>query len=616
MTRKLRMLAFLGGLAVVLAACAPAEEEGGGQAAEVTRGGTLRAGLESDVDTAFNPQGEYYSVTWGFYHCCLARTLVSPEGVPAAEGGNEIQPDLATDLPEASEDGLTYTFTLKDGIQFGPPINREIVAEDFITALTRLANPVASAEGYPFYYSVIEGFDEVTEGKADEISGLRAVDDKTLEITLTRPAGDFPRRMAMPATAPIPAEAAEGHLKDYGRFLVSSGPYMFEGSEDMDFTAPPEQQEPAAGYVPGRQIILVRNPSWDPETDELRPAYVDRVEVEIGLTAVDMHNKIEAGELDLALDVTVPPTQFLQKYTTNPDLTNQVHTNEGDGINYIALNLAMPPTDDIHVRKAINLVTDKAGMIRVSGGELGWGAPAGHVMYEGLINNLLADFDPYATPDSAGDVEAAKAEMAQSVYDTDGDGVCDDPACDNVPMSVDEADPYPDQAAIWAENLEQIGINADISTFERSTFYDKCNDPGAGVPLCQSAGWYKDYADPTTFGEPLFGSSAIFPSCCNYSLVGATQQVLNKYNLDPATPIPNVDDQLAECDALPLGDERLQCFADANRTIMEEVVPWVPISEARETFIVPPTITRYKYDQFSSGPALDQIAVAGGGGAA
>jgi peptide/nickel transport system substrate-binding protein len=611
MSKKLRLLALAGGLAVVVAACAPAEEEGG-PAAEVRRGGTLRAGLESDVATAFNPQGEYYSVTWGFYHCCLARTLLSPEGVPSEEGGNELQPDLAAELPEVSDDGLTWTFTLKDGIQFGPPINREIVAEDFVSAITRLADPVASAEGYPFYYSIIDGFDAVTEGEADEISGLNAVDDKTLEITLTDPAFDLPFRMAMPATAPIPAEAAEGHLRDYGRFLVSSGPYMFEGSEDLDFTAPPEQQEPVAGYAPGRSIILVRNPSWSADTDDLRPAYVDRIEVEIGLTAVDMHNKIEAGELDLALDVTVPPTQFLQKYTTNPDLEEQIQSNFGDGVNYMALNLAMPPTDDIHVRKAINLVTDKAGMIRVGGGEFGWGPPHGHAMYDAILNDLLADYDPYATPDSAGDVEAAKAEMAQSVYDTDGDGVCDDPACDNVPMSVDEADPYPDQAAIWVQNLEQIGISADINTFERSTFYDKCNDPGAGVPLCQSAGWYKDYADPSTFGLPLFGSASIFPSCCNYSLVGADQDVLNEYNLDPATEIPNVDDQIAECDLLPQGDERFQCFAEVNRTIMEDVVPWVPVSEAKETFIIPPSITRYKYDQFSSGPALDQIAVAGG----
>jgi ABC-type transport system substrate-binding protein len=192
------------------------------------------AGLESDVDAAFDPQKEYYSVTWGFYHCCLLRTLVTTPHTTADNGGNELQPDLATDLPEVSEDGLTYTFTIKEGLTFAPPYqDQAITAQTFINAMEREATPAVGA-GYPFYYSVIEGFDEFSEGEADSISGMTAVDDTTLEVTLTRPAGDFPFRMMMPAAAPIPDGAADGHNKDYGRFLISSGPYMLEGA-DQDF---------------------------------------------------------------------------------------------------------------------------------------------------------------------------------------------------------------------------------------------------------------------------------------------------------------------------------------------------------------------------------------------
>src|SRR4029453_17562427 len=80
---------------------------------------------------------------------------------------------------------------------------------------------------------------------------------------------------------------------DYGRFLVASGPYVIGGSEDLDFSVPPQQQEPASGFVPptlndaGRvtepgSLVLVRNPSWDPATDGLRPAYPDRIEMALG----------------------------------------------------------------------------------------------------------------------------------------------------------------------------------------------------------------------------------------------------------------------------------------------------------------------------------------------
>ena len=63
-------------------------------------------------------------------------------------------------------------------------------------------------------------------------------------------------------------------------------------------------------------------------------------------------------------------------------------------------------------------------------------------MVNSLQDNLLADYDPYATPNSAGDVTAAQAEIAQSAYDTDGDGVCDAPECSNILAATDEADPY------------------------------------------------------------------------------------------------------------------------------------------------------------------------------
>ena len=91
----------------------------------------------------------------------------------------------------------------------------------------------------------------------------------------------------MPATARSPARqrgirGRDGHDKDYGRFLVASGPYMFKGSEALDFSVPAKEQEPVAGYVPGRSIELVRNPSWSADTDELRLAYPDEIVTEIG----------------------------------------------------------------------------------------------------------------------------------------------------------------------------------------------------------------------------------------------------------------------------------------------------------------------------------------------
>jgi len=252
-TRRLVLIAML---PVVASACAgaggPAPTSTPTKAAE---GGVLKVGLAADLAAGMDPAKEYYGPSWALLRA-MVRTLVTFPPAPAPEG-NRVVPDLATDLPQVSADGLTYTFTLRDGIRFAPPVSREIICADVKAAFDRMFTE-AGTGGYNFYYSVIEGVDEYQKGNAETISGISCPDDKTIIFRLTEPTGDFPYRLAMPATAPIPAaeRVTRGHVKDYGRFLVASGPYMYEGSEELDFTLPPDQQKPVTGYQPGRSLTL------------------------------------------------------------------------------------------------------------------------------------------------------------------------------------------------------------------------------------------------------------------------------------------------------------------------------------------------------------------------
>ena len=123
-------------------------------------------------------------------------------------------------------DGLTYTFTLKDGVTFGPPVNREVTSQDIKYSFERIGTPSVAAQ-YAFYYNVIEGMEEFAAGEANTISGITTPDDKTITFKLTQPTGDFLYRMAMPATAPIPEEVARCHTQaaEYGRYIVTTGPH-------------------------------------------------------------------------------------------------------------------------------------------------------------------------------------------------------------------------------------------------------------------------------------------------------------------------------------------------------------------------------------------------------
>jgi peptide/nickel transport system substrate-binding protein len=602
--RYLRILALAGVLSVVGTACAGGGGGGGGGPAggpELQKGGTLLLAISADVDKAFDPAKEYSALAWEIFRCCLARTLVSYPGVEADAGGNELQPDLAAELPTVSEDGLTYTFTLKQGVTYAPPYQDvEVTAADFVRAIEREACDECSAEGYSFYYSIIEGFDDA-DGSPGSVSGATAVDDQTLEVTLTQPAGDFSFLMAMPAMTPIPEGAADGHEEDYGRFLAQTGPYMFEGSEQIG------EGTEAPGYDPGRSWTFVRNPSWT--QDDLRRAYVDRIEVEINESTDINYDKLQNGEIDMVYD-GVPPPQVLQQYQTDPALQEFLHSNPSDGVRYIAMNIAEPPFDDIHVRKALNLVMDKDGLRRTRGGPL-FGELATHTIPDTLLNFQLQDYDPYPSPNGRGDVDAAQAEMAQSAYDSDQDGQCDDPVCENILLVADREDPYPDQNAIIADSAEQIGLTFDIREGDRYTFmYDTCDDVGSHFGLCPSVGWFKDYPDAASFGLPLFDSTGIGAS--NYSLVGADSQLLQQ-NDYAVSEVPSADDKIDECLALDVGGERVTCWAELDQMIMEDIVPWVPFLFDNDVDLQGERIANYVYDSSAGLMALDQVALVGGG---
>ena len=251
-----------------------------------TKGGTLHAALESDVEAGMDPQREYYTIGFSYLQF-LQRTLLTYKPVPG-NPGNVPVPDLAASLPTITNNAMTWTFKLRPGIKFGPPLNRPITCADFQTAMKREATTAVAAP-YSFYYTDFQGFSDYAAGKATDISGVQCPDPNTVVYQLTTPTGDFNYRVTLPASAPVPAEATKGHDQDYGRFLVSSGCYMWQGEDHVSFTG--AKPTPASGYVPGKSMTFVRNPAWDPATDPNRKCYVDQIDISIGGDPADLFNK-------------------------------------------------------------------------------------------------------------------------------------------------------------------------------------------------------------------------------------------------------------------------------------------------------------------------------------
>lgn len=160
----------------------------------------------------------------------------------------EVIPSLAADMPDISSDGLTYTIKIKKGIKYHQNIeslkNREVKAEDFIWQIKRLAFKKLKSTGTWLFKGKIKGFDDFSNkvGMSDilfykkEISGLRALDDYTLQIELVRPEPNLLYFLAMPFCAPIPKEILEEYNNDLKDVQVGVGPYIYQGFNDNKYT--------------------------------------------------------------------------------------------------------------------------------------------------------------------------------------------------------------------------------------------------------------------------------------------------------------------------------------------------------------------------------------------
>ena len=232
-----------------------------------------------DVDAAFDPQKEYYSVTWEYYRCCLLRTLCRYKGVPTARGRRGALPDLAARVARGLGGRPDLDVHDQAGDQLRPAVpGHEITADDFITALERDGRPEGTVGGYPFYYSVIEGFDDFADGKADTISGLDGGRRPHPGDHADRADGRPRYRFAMAASAPIPPLSDERSVrprvttKDYGRFLVSIRPVHVRGRRGPGLRRPrrrTRRRSPATS--PAARSSLVRNPSWSADDGRAAP---------------------------------------------------------------------------------------------------------------------------------------------------------------------------------------------------------------------------------------------------------------------------------------------------------------------------------------------------------
>jgi oligopeptide transport system substrate-binding protein len=377
----------------------------------------------------------------------------------------ELNPALElAERVEISGDGLTYTFAMDPKAVFHS--GRAITAQDVVFSFTRAVNPKtaggqAALLSGPTFLSSIAGVAEMLAGTTETLSGITAIDDATVEITLSAPSSPFLMKLGAAATSIVdPDDVAKGD----GWWMTPNGSGPFHISE----------------WTPGQQMVLTPVSTFVDGAPALQ-----KVQILLGPNAGSAFNLYQAEKVDIC---GIGSNDVDRVTSTESGLADQLVQSDLFATEYAAFRTDAAPMDDLNVRKAVAMSFPRAKIAEVQFG--------GHVnVAEGLVPNGMLGV-PWPVKALPYDPDAAKAAFAESKY-----------------AGVAEVDPIQIYStgnsfvpALREAVKNVLGLELDAVTVQSTEFFD-------GLALRQYPAyglyWGADYPDPSTFLGSLFqtGSS-------------------------------------------------------------------------------------------------------------
>ena len=450
------------------------------------KGGTLHLINASDIDS-WDPARTYYAWGWNmnrFY----TRNLMTYDS-KVGEAGLKLVPDIAKEAGKVSSDGLTYTYTLKDGIKFndGTAVTSKhikygierIFAQDVLSGgPTYLIDFLDQGQKYPGPY---KDSDPAKMG----LKSVETPDDKTIVFKLKEPFGDFPFLLAMPGAGPVKPEADTGDK--YANKPMSTGPYMMES------------------YEPGKSAVFVRNPNWDQATDPIRKALPDKIDVQLGVESNEIDNRLLAGTADIDTGQVGVQPNAQTKIQLDPNLKANADNPVTGFIRYFSISTKVAPFDNIHCRNAVQYATDKVALQTARGGPEAGGDIATNMLPPNIAGHD-PKLDPFNTKSGKPQIDKAKAELA----------ACGKPNGFKTVIAVRNRGKEPACAEALQQALKQVGIDASIEQSDASLYYrstigspDNVHKKGYGI---MSAGWGADWQTGYGYLQILIDGRNILPS--------------------------------------------------------------------------------------------------------
>lgn len=370
----------------------------------------------------------------------------------------EIIPDIA-ETWRISSDGLLYEFKLKNGIKFSN--NKEVRAYDFKYSFKRVLDPKTRSPN-TWIFEKIAGAREFMEGKAEDVYGIKILDDRTFTVRLKKPFAPFLYMLTMTAAYVVPEEEVKNLGPDFSTHPVGTGPFIL------------------SAWLPNRELRLVRRDDYFSAKANIR-GLIYRIIPE-DLTTVA---EFELGNLDI---ISIPASET-GRYRGDPMRNKFIEAVAGINTYYLGMNCSRPPLSNSRLRKAVSLAIDRQKLLDTfyeKKGRLASG-PVPDILRK-WDNPVIDGYDP----------EKAKALVRQEGLS--GSSL-------NLYVTADQE--VVDMAEFIQAYLKTAGLKVKIKQLEWSAYKEAVNKGEADMFWLS---WWADYPDPENFLFPLFHSANTGPA--------------------------------------------------------------------------------------------------------
>jgi len=502
--KKFKLLTVLLASALVVSACSSSSDDAGGS------GGAITVAYQNDIAT-LDPAIGYDWQNWSIIKSLFSRLLDYEPGT------TNLVPDLATEMPKISADGMTFEFNMRDDVKFHN--GRLLVADDVKYSIERAVNPKTQSPGAGFFAS-IEGFDDASAGKSTNISGITVNSPTSITFKLSRPDATFLHVMAINFASVVPKEDAEKFGPDFGKNPVGSGAFKF------------------TSWALGQKLTIDKNADYYREG----LPKLDQINFEVGVDPTVALQRLKNNEVDVLGD-SIPAANYIAE-KENSD--NEGLIIEGGQLQtgYVTLNVKIKPLNNVKVRQAVNHAIDKDRIVQILNGR----ADAANQPLPPSMPGYDTGYKGFAY-----DVAKAKALLAEA-------GLANGFSTE---LWTSNTDPNPRIAQSIQEDLAKVGIKAAIKSLAQANVIEAGSSGKAPMVWSGGMAWIADFPDPSNFWGPILGCGGAVPGGWNWS------QYCNK----------TLDAEAVKADAMTdpaKADERQKLWGSVFTKAMDEA-PWVPI---------------------------------------